>query len=134
MTSYELIFEDRTKYMYVLVSGELTSKTDHVIDDKIKSECEKRERSRVLVDIRESSSRLSFLQNFVAASTYRQRMGSYIGAIAIVDSKKHKKNSEVFELTAVNRGARLKFFTSTIEAENWLIGNRDLDAGRRSAS
>ena len=125
MTSYELIFEDRAKYLYVLVSGELDRKTDFEIDAEIKLECERRERDRVLIDIRESRSRLSFLQNFVAASSYRIRMGSYIQAIAIVDSKKHKENSELFELTAVSRGARLRFFTSTIAAEKWLIDNRD---------
>jgi len=125
MTPYELIFEDRIQYLYALVSGELNRKTDHEIDARIRSECEERERNRVLIDIRESSSRLSYLQNFVAAKSYRQRMGLYLRAIAIVDSKKHRENSELFELTAVNQGARVKFFTSTIEAEKWLVGDGD---------
>ena len=125
MTSYELIFEDRKRYLYVLVSGELNSKTDREIDARIRSECEKLERKNLLVDIRQCSSRLSFLQNFVAAKTYRQRMGSYIEAIAIVDSKQHRENNELFETTAVNQGARLRFFTSTIDAENWLVDDSE---------
>jgi hypothetical protein len=124
MTSYELIFEDRTNYLYVLVSGELNVKTDPEIDTRIKLECEKLERSRVLIDIRECSSRLSFLQNYVAATSYRQRMGTQIRTIAIVDSKQHKENSELFETAAVSHGALIKFFTSTLEAEKWLIANR----------
>ena len=123
MTSYELIFEDRTRYLYVLVSGELDRKTDHEIDARIRSECEKLDRENLLIDIRECDSRLSLLQNFVAAKTYRQRMGPHISAIAIVDARKHRENSELFETTAANQGARLKFFTSTIEAENWLVGD-----------
>jgi hypothetical protein len=125
VTSYELIFEDRTKYLYVLVSGELNRKTDFEIDAEIKKECRKRRRNRVMIDIRESRSRLSFLQNFVAATSYRKRMGTYIRAIAIVDSKKHMENSQLFELTAVSHGARLRFFTSTIAAEQWLIEDSD---------
>jgi hypothetical protein len=125
VTSYELIFEDRAKYLYVLVSGELNTKTDHEIDAEIKSQCERRERSEVLIDIRHSSSRLNFLENFVAATSYRQRMGSYIRAIAIVDSREYQENSELFELAAVNQGARLKFFNSTVRAEQWLMENRN---------
>lgn len=124
MTSYELIFEDRTKYLYVLVSGELNRKTDREIDARIKSECERLERKKVLIDIRESSSRLSYLENFVAATSFRERMGSYIEAMAIVDAEEQKENSELFEITATSKGARLKFFTSTIEAEKWLIEDR----------
>lgn len=120
MASYLLAFEDRTTYLYVRLSGELTEKTDHDIDVSIKQECETLERNKVLIDIRDSDSRLSYQQNFAAARTYRQRMGTYIIAIAIVDSSTFQENSELFELTAVNRGARVKFFTSTAEAENWL--------------
>ena len=125
MTTYELIVENRKNYLYILVSGELDSITDQEIDNKIKLECEKHERRKVLIDIRECSSRLSFLDNYVAATSYRQRMGAYISAIAIVDSTQHKENSEVFELAATNKGARLKFFTSTVEADKWLIVNHD---------
>jgi hypothetical protein len=125
MTSYELIFHTQTEYLYVLVSGELNENTDQEIDARIKIECEKLDRNKVLIDIRESSSRLSLLENYVAATSYRQRMGTYTRAIAIVDSKEHKENSELFELAATNSGARLKFFTSTVEAEKWLIEKRD---------
>ena len=125
MTSYELHFEDRKQYLYVLVSGELDARTDREIDARIRLEFEKRERRNVLIDIRELGSRLSFLQNFVAAKSYRLRMGPYISAIAIVDSKKHKGNSDLFELTAAGQGARLKFFISSLDAEKWLVAGAD---------
>jgi len=125
MISYELIFEDRTNYLFVLIAGELNRNIDLEIDAEIKKECKKRKRNKVLIDIRESRSRLTLLQNFVAAKSYWNRMGSYIKAVAIVDSKEHVENSELFEMIAVTRGARLKFFTSTVEAEKWLIEDRD---------
>ena len=125
MASYELIFETRENYLYVLVSGELNRKTDREIDARIKSECEARSLDRVLIDIRKCSSRISYLDNFVAATSYRQRMGSYIKVVAIVDSSEHRQSSELFELAAENKGARLKFFTSSIEAEKWLLAGDD---------
>ena len=125
MPAYELTLEDRKKYLYVLVSGELNRKTDREIDTEIRSECESRALDKVLIDIRECSSRISYLDNFVAATTYRQRMGSYIKVIAIVDSGKHRQSSELFELAAVNKGARLRFFTSSIDAEKWLLEDEE---------
>jgi hypothetical protein len=46
------------------------------------------------------------------------------GDFAIVDTRKPKENGELFEITAVNQGARPRFLTSTVETGKWLVDGR----------
>ncbi len=62
----------------------------------------------------------SVLANHEAALTFRDRMRGAVLAVAIVDLPEHHERSEMFELTASNRGAMIRNFDSADEAARWL--------------
>jgi hypothetical protein len=120
MTRYTLSFEVRGTALHATVTGELTLETDAAIDARIRQECEGRGRSLLLVDIRRATSRLSYFDNHQAAKTFPDRMGPSIHAVAIVENAVYRENSEMYELTSVNRGATVKFFETPETAQEWL--------------
>jgi len=117
---YELEFIDKTNYLHVLVHGVLNPETDVSIDAEIRKECENRKFDSVVIDIRPMASRLTGIENHNAAKTFKERMGPSVRAIAIIDYKKYKEKSEMFELTATNRKANVQFFVEQEEAKKWI--------------
>ena len=117
---YELAVEHNDSYVKFTVTGEMNTETDLEIDARIRNECEATGARLVLIDIRSATTRLSIIENHECATTFSQRMGSRIGAVAIVDRSQFRANSEMYELTSVNRGATVKFFESEGDAVSWL--------------
>ena len=119
---YELKFEDKDHYLQVTVSGDLNPETDIAIDVDIRKECEHRDFNFALIDIRTMTSRITTIENHIAAKSFSERMGPEIRAIAIVvDSIDFDKKSKMYEVTARNRGADVKFFTQCEVAASWLL-------------
>lgn len=121
MSRYQLKFEDKDHYLFVTVHGELNPMTDVSIDEDIRRECENRKQRLVLIDIRPTTSRLDGIENHIAAITIQDRIGPYVRAIAIIDTLENRERSEMYELTAVNRGATVKFFEDCESAASWLL-------------
>ena len=117
---YETEFKELNHHLLETVSGGINPATDFEIDTKIRAECEKTKKAFVLIDIRRKNSNMSAIENHIAAKSYRERMGPAIEAIAIVDSTEFKDKSNMFEITATNRGATVKFFEEIEDAETWL--------------
>lgn len=107
-------------YLSVTVQGELTAESDAAIDVEILDACEAQGINLVPIDIRPAKTRLSLIENQFAARSFRQRMGAGIRATAIVDEVANRSRSEMYELTSVNRGARVRFFDQVRDAVNWL--------------
>jgi len=121
---YELEFNDKINYLHVLAHGELNPETDVSIDAEIRQECENRNLDSAVIDIRQMVSRLTGVENHNAAKTFKDRMGPSIRAIAIIDYEKYTEKSEMFQLTATNRDANVRFFVTEKQAENWISVDR----------
>lgn len=119
---YRLAFSDKKYFLHVKAVGTLNKETDAAIDAEIKSECEKRKIDSVLIDIRYMNSRLSGIENHIAAQSFSERIGN-LSSIAIVDLEKYISNSEMFEITARNRDANVRFFNKVTDAIEWILGN-----------
>lgn len=118
---YELELEESDGILCATVHGELDPITDLAIDRQLRRECENRGKELLLIDIRPMVGRLSGIDNHIAAKTFQERMGADIRAVAIVDTEEYMEKSEMFEITALNRGAEVKFFLGYEEAKKWLI-------------
>lgn len=116
---YQLEFTQLSDYLHVVAHGVLDSRTDLQIDLEIRRECETRQLHSALIDIRPMTSRLSGVQNHNAAKTFRERMGS-VSSVAIVELPQYRDRSEMFQLTAGNRDANVRFFNEESAAAQWL--------------
>lgn len=97
--------------------------TDSQIDEAIARICMERGARAILIDIRALTGRLSVVENHLAATTYGQRLPSIVRRVAILDLPEHQQQSEIFELTARNRGASVRFFDREADAAAWLSGD-----------
>ncbi len=122
---FEIDVSERPGYLRFAVTGRQSPETDPQIDDAIARICVDREATAILIDIRALSGRLTVLENYMAASTFRRRVPPSVGRVAIVDLPEHQARSEMFELTAWNRGVRVRFFDCESAAEDWLGGDTD---------
>lgn len=122
---YTLEFTDKKFFLHVNAFGLLNSETDEEIDAEIKKECDARSIDSVLIDIRQMTSRLSGVENHVAAKTIKDRLQG-VTSIAIVDLKKYDNKSEMYQLTAKNRDTNIRFFHSVSKAVEWLLGNSNV--------
>ena len=110
-------------FLRLAVTGRQSLETDSRIVEAIVRICVDREATAVLIDIRALTGRLSVLENHLAASTYGRRIPSIVRRVAILDLPEHHERSEMFELTAGNRGARVRFFDCETAAEAWISGD-----------
>jgi hypothetical protein len=117
---YKIDVADGPGYLLFTVTGKQDLKTDAEIDTAIGNECARREASAALVDILGMEGRLPVLENHEAARTFRERMPSSVTKIAIVDSADHQNGSTMYELTATNRGANVRFSERVEDARKWL--------------
>jgi hypothetical protein len=117
---YRLETSQERDYLNFTLTGTLNAASDREVDEAIRHHCEEQGVGLALVDIRGAEGRLSALENHVAATTFRDRMGAAVSVVAIVDVAIHDANSEMFELTATNRGARVRFFLDDRAAAAWL--------------
>lgn len=107
-------------FLRFVVSGTLDAQSDMEIDAAIARACVEHNARAMLIDIRDMVGRLSVMENHEAAKSFHRRMPRSLAAIAVVDSPEHKAQSNMFELTAVNRGINLKFFETVDDAQSWL--------------
>jgi hypothetical protein len=117
---YQLETTPERDFLRFTLTGTLTVATDRQVDEAIRCCCEAQGVRLALVDIRGADGRLSVLENHVAAATFRGRMGTAVSAVAIVDLATHDENSDMFEITATNRGATVRFFVEDQAAAAWL--------------
>jgi len=117
---YQLAFSDKEFFFEVRAVGELTADSDLGIDKEISQEGETRNIDSVLIDIRQMKTRLTGVENHVAAESFNQRM-NFFSSIAILDLEKYQSNSDMFELTARNRDANVRFFVEKHKAVEWLL-------------
>lgn len=125
---YKIEISDEPGFLRFDIEGNQDRQTDADIDREIASECIERGAKAALVDIRRLAGRLSILENHEAAKSFRQRMPLSLRRIAIIDLPEHAARSEMYEVTAQNRGARLRFFDSVTLAQEWLRSERDRGA------
>lgn len=120
---------DETGFLRFNVEGNQDPQTDVDIDLAIARECIDRDARAALVDIRRLTGRLSMVENHEAARTFQQRMPDSLLRIAIVELPEFGARSEMYEVTARNRGANIRFFGSVTDAEEWLQSGIDERAG-----
>lgn len=121
---YEIDEIDRDGIPVFSVRGDLDRESDRLIDDEIRRRCLDAVMRFAVIEIREVSGRLSLLDNHEAAKNFRQRIGDALDAVAIVERHEHRERREMFEITAINRGARVRFFDFTSDAVAWLDTRR----------
>jgi hypothetical protein len=117
---YQIDIAEEPELLRFSVTGEQSLEADAAIDAEIADACMQREATAVLIDIRGLHKRLSLAENHMAARGFRQRMPPSVKRIAIVDHRDHASGSEMYELTAQNRGVDVRFFTNVAEARGWL--------------
>lgn len=117
---FSLEIEETPDFIRFTVTGILNCRTDKEIDQRITEACEARGESRALIDIRAMEGRLSLAENFEAAMTFGARLSPCVEKAAILDLQSHHARSAMFEITATNRGACVRFFEEVSAAEAWL--------------
>lgn len=120
---YQITFEDRTRYLYVYVTGEHDSyEISRRYWQEVADKCSRENCSRVLIE-EDIPEMVSMAEVFKLASEIPQ-MGFYGIRIAFVDRYiEHHDLNQFAELVAVNRGLYGKIFNDTAEAEKWLLAD-----------
>jgi hypothetical protein len=119
--AYSLTIEKTPAFLMITAHGMLTWETDGKIDEEVGEACIRHAADRVIIDISAMQGRLSVYQNHEAAKTLFERMrGTSLRRIAVVDRVEHQERSEMYEMTAQNRGMSIQFFPDLTSAQQWI--------------
>ena len=118
--SYQLRIEDRPKYVYARVDGDLTSANALRFLEDAYSACVKYGRSAVLLDMQLHGPNLNTTSVYDVISQ-RAAQGSKLRKIAYVPFHQDDRSMAYFaETVAVNRGVKVRLFESVAAADGWL--------------
>ena len=115
---YTIEFNDRGKYLYVLVGGEMLSpEIAKMYWDEIAAKCAELGKTQILIE--------KDFPKHVSAPEMLE-MGVYLGSIlagtkiAFLDRYKNEDINELGKVIARNEGVMMKIFENIEDAEKWL--------------
>jgi hypothetical protein len=122
---YRCAVEPRPGYLHVLVTGQNTvANVRRILTDVVAAcaQCAQHGCSRVLLEENLSGPSLGMVEAFEIVSEGSTTARSLVQQIAYVDTNPEHDSSllDFIETVAVNRGVRVRVFSTVREAENWL--------------
>ena len=117
--AYEVEFDNRASYVYVLVTGDNNAETVFAYMDDVAVKCEELDCFRVLVHECLEGPRLSPMEVFDVMSEGAMKALGKFDAVAFVDEKMGDIASFA-ENVAINRGMPIAMFPSVTGAEAWM--------------
>jgi len=132
--TYALAFEQKPKYLHVVVTGFNSRETVLRYWDELIRECKTRDCFRVLVEERLDGPRLGTMEVFRLANEGATRHQGVFRALAYVDVNAVGDRMHFAEDVGVNRGVPVRVFDTVAEAEKWLLrqGESEQIAAARS--
>ena len=125
MNRYELTVEVRPEYLHASVTGDRTADNVFRFLREAYEACVENEKSRLLLEIRLTGSRLGTLGIYRVIAD-RSADGAKLRRIAYVeDPLDHVEEARFAETVAVNRAVNVRLFTDVSEAARWLDGDLD---------
>jgi hypothetical protein len=121
ITPYEITFEDRDKYLWVLVGGEaLTAEIAAQYWDEISLRCRSSNRDKILIekDFKEPVGPQDMVR--MAEHVAQVLRGA---CIAFIDRQQHGDINELGKKLVRNRDVKMRIFDNLGEAERWLMAN-----------
>lgn len=122
--SYEVTYDHKAGYLHAIVTGVNTKENVVSYLMAIRRECQARDCFRVLIEEDLEGPRLGLMDVFEIASTGRDKGAGRLPVIAYVDVNADSESMKFAEDVAVNRGIRVRVFSSVAAAAQWLA---DLD-------
>ncbi|MBL7177823.1 MAG: STAS/SEC14 domain-containing protein [Desulfobacteraceae bacterium] len=114
----EASFHSADGYLLASIRGKWTEDSVKEQIDNIKCEAERREQTRVLLDMREILPPQNGLTRFLSGKEMARVWGSFLKVAAIWKTEFITKFAEY---TAMNRGADFAIFSDEKEAKEWLM-------------
>src|SRR5262245_21582990 len=122
--TYKLTIDAKPTYLHAIVTGQNSRENvERYVEDVIR-ECIARNCFRVLIEERLEGPRKETTDVFHLVSEGSDRVHRLLRAIAYVDVNGEGNLMKFAETVAVNRGVPLAVFSTVVEAENWLRGER----------
>ena len=120
--AYILGVKPRGDYLHFTVTGENTAETVSGYFSEVLQICQERRCSRVLIETNLQGPSLSpyAIFNTISQAIQHSPSGSRVFAYVDVNPMHDRKAVHFAETVAVNRGFRIKSFSSVAEAEKWL--------------
>lgn len=120
--SYELSIEKKPDFLHVHVTGIRTREAVAAMAKDIIDACVQHQTSKVLVDVRELTGRLSTLNAYEVPSVEfpKLKRPGLLKKAVIVDVEEFKDSFRFFETVARNRGFNLRIFGDIDKAIKWL--------------
>jgi hypothetical protein len=118
--SYKIEYDRDLDYVSVSVRGALNMPGTRVCRNKLQEVLRAYDRTRVLVDTTNVIAQLSAIEDYKFIKELRHEFPSQV-SIALVVSRERTVFGRFIETAAVNNGVRLKSFTDTNEAIEWLM-------------
>jgi hypothetical protein len=123
---YELTVEVRPDYLYASVTGDRTADNVFRFLREAYAACVENEKSRLLLEMRLTGSRLGTLGIYRVISD-RSADGARLRRLAYVeDPLDHVEEARFAETVAVNRAVNVRLFKDVSEAARWLDGDLDI--------
>ncbi len=101
--------------------GTWDSKTSRECWQQVRQSLEQLGLDRALVDDRDILLETDASTDFEHAVFLVETLGSVCRKLAIIDRAQNDEFNSFFETVCVNRGLRLRFFTDTASAIDWLL-------------
>jgi hypothetical protein len=110
-------YEKRPHYLVAKVTGQWTDANSIALVDHIKAEAEKTDSKKILLNLMGLSHPESNLIRHNAGKKIAETLSSY----RLSGFSQPEKINHLAEITATNRGANFKMFTSEFDATQWLL-------------
>jgi len=128
---YQLTFDQRDNFLHAVVTGPNTANTVFRYMDDVRSECERRDCYRVLIEEKLDGPRFDEMEIFALIDEGSGIALGFFDAIAYIDEQQEFELARFAETVAVNRGIPIAVFSSVADAENWLRNHGRPDDGHR---
>lgn len=123
MDQYEILIEDRTRYLYAKVTGPNAPETILRYSADIRAACMRLRQMKVLVVVNLHGPGLSMLEVYKAVAAGSDESAGFGMRAAYVDLNPHRgvENMHLAEDVAATRGISVRTFRDVAAAEAWLL-------------
>ena len=123
--AFHLEIQRRDRYLYFVVSGDLTEESLIDLGHRIRQLCSEHEVLSVLLDCKNMQGALSRGDLYFASQKYTEAVGTEIRVAYINPPAAWSSSDDEFGRTMVHsRGGALELFASEEAAENWLVRSK----------
>ena len=121
--SYKLEIKEEPRYLHANIKGKRTTENIKEVTKEILESCIKNQYSKILIDTREFSERISNTMKIfdLASQELPDIIQKKIKKVAIVDLDGFEEDKRFFETVALNRGHNVKIFADLNKAQEWLL-------------